>query len=322
MSEFSVLIRDKNNVPVGLIEVYLFNHEYLMYENGNQVLEWQVRSFPMKYKWIKQFGNLENLLNRYIYKERIVTGVHPDVIVNPVSQEQAIQITAGFSKQLSLVSDLWEKLAINWQDIFNLHDESRIIYMNLLLTECKSLSKSYFNHKHYNIKTEAIATIAWDAIIKNILFDNHIDYHELIAGKDPFIKDDPMESSNNETTSNAEHSGFISFKEILQGNQFYDSQFNKNKEIYGLSELVPKLMAIYEIDQKRFHEQCQIEIVTDELKTQYIFIPMDAERMNSGIYMFLKNGKTKHIYFSLNNDDILDFRSLIREYVGCETEDD
>lgn len=322
MSEFTVVIKDQEKNSVGLLLVSLINHDYLKYENGDPVLEWIVRSFPMKFKWIKQFGNLDNLLNRYIYKEKIITGLHPDVIVNPVTQEKAIQITANFAKRLTALSDLWKELAIKWQDIFSLNEENKTIYLELFLAECRNLSTSYFNHRHYNLTTEAIPTVAWDAIIRNILFDNHIDYHELMAGKDPFIQNESMGNSDNETTSNTKHSEFVSFKEIIPSNQFYDSQLNYKTEIYNLSELVPKLMAIYEIDQNRFHEQCQIEIVTDELKKQYIFIPMDSERMTSGIYMLLENGYTKHIYFSLNNDDIQELRSLIREYVGSDTEED
>ena len=312
MSEFSVLINDQDDIPVGLLMVHLVNHEYLKYENGDPVLEWIVSSFPMKFQWLKQFGNLENQLNRYINKEIIDSKLSPDVIVNPVDEEHAIALTRRFSRKLTKVTSQWNELAVKWPKYFISIAENKEIYLNILIQQFQNLYKSFQNKTHYKMAENPFQTIAWDIAIKKILFDSHIDYFENISDNNQSIID---ESNDNKISNN-----FISYDEIMKNSSLYDSQFNLERKTHNLSETLEKIICLYEISEQHFVNEVRIDYFYRMEFARYFYIPIDDARINSGIYMLLECNETKHIYIVLEDNLIDEFCDNIRQTTGATTE--
>lgn len=313
MFEFTVFIKDKSNAPVGWIDVYLFDHENLKYEDGRPVYEWKIKGFPINFKWIKQFGNLENELNRYVCKEHINKGHYPDVIIKPVSKSTAIEITLKFVELLRSNYELWSELAIKWPYNCFTKDSNRTLYMKLLAQECKNLCTTFFNHKHYDAYQSPFTTIAWDIIIRNLLFENHNDYFEL------FVKSEQITTER--LIDNNDISKFISYKDIIQEINLYESNLNKKNKNYNLSENLIKLMSTYEVDKMRFFKNVNLNISSQREVARYFYIPIDEERVNSGIYMMLDGYETRHIYINLEDDAIDDFRETIRGFTGARADD-
>ncbi len=314
MSEFSVLINDQDDIPVGLLMVHLINHEYLKYENGNPVLEWIVSSFPMKFQWLKQFGNLENQLNRYIYKEIIDSKLSPDVIVNPVDEEHAIALTRNFSRKLTKVNSQWNELAVKWPKKFISIAENKEIYLNILIQQFQNLYKSFQNKTHYKMAENPFQTIAWDIAIKKILFDNHIDYFENIS--------DNNQSKIDESNENKLSNNFINYDEIIKNSPLYDSQFNLERKIHNLSEILEKIICVYEISEQHFLKEVRINYSYRMELARYLYIPIDATRIDSGIYMLLEGNETRHIYIILEDNTIEEFLESIRQATGAIAEED
>ena len=106
MTEIRIIIYNKKNLPIGYIDIYLID-----YSNGNILpasgldqsdeIAWDVRSFPVKYKWLSRYGNLVGQLNQY--KQN-------DDNSYPVSIEEAVALTEKFSAKLTSLSHLWEDL--------------------------------------------------------------------------------------------------------------------------------------------------------------------------------------------------------------------
>jgi hypothetical protein len=314
MSEFSVLINDQDDIPVGLLMVHLINHEYLKYENGKPVLEWIVNSFPMKFQWLKQFGNLENQLNRYIYKEIIDSKLSPDVIVNPVDEENAIALTRNFSRKLTKVNSQWNELAVKWPKYFISIAENKEIYLNILIQQFQNLYKSFQNKTHYNMAENSFQTIAWDIAIKKILFDNHIDYFENFS--------DNNQSKIDESNENKLSNNFINYDEIIKNSPLYDSQFNLERKIHNLSEILEKIICVYEISEQYFLKEVRIDYSYRMELARYLYIPIDATRIDSGIYMLLEGNETRHIYIILEDNTIEEFLESIRQATGAIAEED
>lgn len=314
MSEFSVVLNDQNNLPIGLLDVYVFNHSYFVYENGKPVLEWNIRAFPMNYKWIKQFGNLENLLNRYINKEKLDSKLSPDVIINPVEEKQAIELTSNFCGKLTNAASQWNELAIKWPGDFKLHADNKMIYLNLVIQQYQNLHKSFQNKIHYKIEDNPFLTIAWDILIRNLLFDNHIDYHEL------FSKDTPPQT--NHFTNPIDTTKFISFADIIQDKHLYDSQFQAKRETINLNEIMHKIMYVYEVSEKQFSKEVNLDYSYQKELARYFYIPIDAKRTSSGIYILMKGNETRLIYFCLENDIIEEFVENIKLTTGAYADEE
>jgi hypothetical protein len=309
MSEFSVVLNDQDNFPIGLLNVFVFNHSYFVYENGKPVLEWNIRAFPMNYKWIKQFGNLENLLNRYINKEKIDSKLSPDVIIKPVDEKHAIELTSNFCGKLTNAASQWNELAVKWPSDFIPRTDNKMIYLNLVFQQYKNLHKSFQNRMHCRMDENPFLTIAWDTLLRNLLFDNHIDYYELFS-KDNQSKTDELTGSNDPTK-------FLSFADIIQDKHLYDSQFHSKRKTINLNEIMHKIMCVYEVSEKQFSKEVNLDYSYQKELARYFFIPVDAERTNSGIYILMKGNETRHIYFCLESEMIEEFIENIKQTTGA-----
>jgi hypothetical protein len=315
MSEFTVLINTKTNLPLGLLQVFLVSHEFFKYENGDPVIEWEVRAFPIKFKWIQQFGNLKNQLNRYTSKEKIAFSLNPDVIINPVSLQDAINLSNKFVKLLISQSELWTNLAIRWPGNCTPEEDNYQIYLDMVTKEYQMLSTNFYNHQHYNMDEKPFITIAWDVFIRNLLFDNHVDYFDLFSKPNSHnISDDLSDDST--------HDKFLSYEEISKLPPLYDCQFTREINTHNLNEIFSKIIDVYEVNEDQFFEEVNIDFIYNKKKAKFIYIPFNAEIVNYGIYMLLEGDNTRHVYINLRKDTLKEFNDTIREYTGAPADDE
>ena len=308
MSEFNVIIYNKENLPIGYLDVYLFDHCSLKYQNGDPVIEWKVRSFPIKFPWLSIFGNLENELNRYIQKEYMPKAIGPDVIVNPVTKSEATDLTEKFAFKLKKLSYLWDRLAICWPNKSLLLNENRLFYFNFVIEKYEILYKSRFNYQHFELDKKPFETIAWDVLIRGILIRGHSNAYETTKAEN----ETPLNEHINNT---GEPKEFISFEEISKQPPLYDPIFNFHENHRNLNALIKEILGIYEINEDVFIKEVKTNYDFDRSTARFYFIPIVEEIVNSGVYMLLEGDQTKLIFFSIFEEHLQDFSDEVRYYI-------
>lgn len=301
MTEFKVLIYNKAHLPVGYIIIYLVD-----YTDGNILpasgldqsdeIAWDISSFPIKYKWLSKFGNLLNQLNQYKPK---------DSNSYPVSFDEAITLTEKFAAKLTSISHLWEDLAILWPDKFLLAEDKLKYYFDLILIRCNVSTKSFFNHQHFEINKKPIDTIAWDLLLRNMLLSIHKNPYEICPANNKTERADVINKVG-------EQNKFISFEEISKQPPIKDEIFHFNEFHTNLNSKINEILTLYDIDE---HAYVNAKNLNYDISTaRFIFIPLNEDEDNSGIFMLLEGNRTKHIYFNICEEDLEDFKDNLRFY--------
>jgi hypothetical protein len=272
------------------------------------VIEWKVRSLPVKFQWLTIFGNLENELNRYIQKEYIPKAIGPDVIVNPVTKTEAIALTEKFAFKLKKLLYLWDDLAIRWPNKSLFLNDNRLFYFNFIIEKYEILYKSLFNHQHFELDKKPFETIAWDVLIRGILISGHSNAYETTKAEN----ETPLNEHINNT---AEPKKFISFEEISIEPPLYDEIFNFKENHRNLNALIKEILEIYEINENLFIKEVKTTCIFDRSTARFYFIPLMEEIVNSGVFMLLEGDQTKLIFFSIFEEHLEHFSDEVRNYI-------
>jgi hypothetical protein len=303
MTEFRVIIYNKKDLPVGYIDVYLVD-----FSNGNMLpssgldqsdeIAWGVRSFPIKYRWLSRYGNLEGQLNQY--KQN-------DNNSYPVSIEEAVALTEKFSAKLTSLSHLWEDLAIRWPTKFLWEKDNKLIYLYHVIKKYEILKISFFNHQHFEIENNTYETISWDLLLRDMLMSAHKDPYEIHRADNKTDKIDVIQNGEDQNK-------FISFEEISKRPPVIDEIFQFNEIYPNLSAMLNNVLSIYEIDEGTFVKEVNPNYNYDYNRStaKFIFLPLDEKRINSGIFLLLEGNQTKLIYFSIRKEDLEYFTDNLR----------